>query len=247
VRRYAVLLLSVVLFVDAALFGALIPLLPELKDAHDLGKTEAGLLFGAFAAGALLSGIPAGLIARRVVPRRTVIAGLVFQAAATLAFALVEDPLSLGIARFAQGVGSIVTWTGGLEWIATATPRDRRGQALGTAFGTAIFGFIVGPVIGALARETSTFGVFLGLAVLTLALAVLMSFQPEAPPEEPVPGALPRVLRDERFVAGLWLTCCPRSSSACSTSSQPSTSTTEASERPRSPRSSSAPAPPRRR
>jgi MFS family permease len=120
------LTLGVVLFVDAALFGALIPLLPQLTEAHDLGKTDAGLLFGAFGAGALVSGIPAGLLARRLGARRTVIAGLWLQAAATLAFALADDPATLGAARFAQGVSSVVTWSGGLGWIAAATPRDRR-------------------------------------------------------------------------------------------------------------------------
>ncbi len=201
--------LPAVLFLDAALFGALIPLLPAIRDANELGKTETGLLFGAYAVGALAGGIPAGLLARRVGARRAVVGGLVVLAASTVAFALLESPAALGAARFVQGLSSIVTWSAILGWIAAATPRERRGQALGLAFGVAVFGFITGPALGSLARETSVDGVFLGLGAIAACLAVVVLALPRPPAEAQTPGAARRALSDPRFLAGLWLNLLP--------------------------------------
>lgn len=202
-------LLAVVLFLDAALFGALIPLLPALRDAHDLDKTSAGLLFGAFGAGALAAGIPAGLLAERIGPRRTVVSGLVLLCASSVAFAAAGDPLTLGLARLAQGVSSVATWSGGLAWVAVGAPRERRGQALGAAYGVAVFGFITGPLIGVAAREASIGVVFGSLAAVAGALALLVALNPEPPREHTAPGAIRRVLADPRFLAGLWLNLLP--------------------------------------
>ena len=49
-----------IVFLDAMLFGAIIPLLPAFADDYDLTKLEAGLLLGAYGGGALLGGVPAG-------------------------------------------------------------------------------------------------------------------------------------------------------------------------------------------
>lgn len=199
------MLLAIVLFVDAALFGALIPLLPQLRDAHDLDKTASGLLFGAFGAGALLAGVPTGLLAQRVGPQRAVVIGLAILAGSTLAFAVADDALALGLARLVQGISSVATWSGALAWVAVATPRARRGQALGTAYGIAVFGFITGPVLGAAARETSIGLVFGTLSGVAAGLALLVATSPRPAREASAPGAVHRVLGDPRFLAGLWL------------------------------------------
>ena len=60
VRRLLVLVSSIV-FVDAMLFGTLSPLIPGYAEQYDLSKAGAGVLAGAFGAGALLGGVPGGL------------------------------------------------------------------------------------------------------------------------------------------------------------------------------------------
>jgi MFS family permease len=74
VRRLLVLV-SAIVFVDTMLFGALIPLVPGYVDEFGLSKLQAGLLFGAYGGGALLGGVPGGMIAARVGPR-AVLTGL---------------------------------------------------------------------------------------------------------------------------------------------------------------------------
>ena len=98
-RRLLLLVCSIVL-VDAMLFTALAPLVPGYADEFDLGKAGAGLLVGAFGAGALFGGVPGGLAAARVGPKRAVVLGLLVLSVASFAFALAGGAWTLGLARF---------------------------------------------------------------------------------------------------------------------------------------------------
>ena len=75
--RRLLALVSAIIFVDALLFTALTPLVPLYAEEYDLSKAGAGLLVGAYGAGALLGGIPGGLAALRFGPKRAVVGGLV--------------------------------------------------------------------------------------------------------------------------------------------------------------------------
>lgn len=207
--RRLIVLVSAAIFVDTVLFGAIIPLLPGYADDFELTKLEAGLLLGAYGAGALLAGIPAGLLAHRIGSRALVITGLLALAGASIAFALADDPLALGISRFAQGMASAATWTGALAWVVGGTPRERRGEVLGTVFAFAVLGFIVGPMLGALAHLVGIPVAFSLLAGLVLVLAGVAARSSPAPPDAPSPGAARRALRDAPFVVGLWLALLP--------------------------------------
>jgi len=191
------------------LFGAIIPLLPHFVDRYDLTKLEAGLLLGAYGGGALVGGIPGGLLVGRVGPKRGVLAGLAVLALASLAFALAGGPLALGLARFAQGVSSATTWAAALAWVAVSVERERRGQALGTVFGLAVFGFVVGPMFGAVADLVGIRATFVAIALVAVLLAIAIAAV-EAPAREHArPGAVGRALRDRVFVGGLWLNTLP--------------------------------------
>ena len=207
--RRIVAISGTIVFLDAMLFGAIIPLLPHFADRYDLSKLEAGLLFGAYGGGALLGGIPGGLLVGRVGPKRGVLAGLVVLALASVAFALAGSPLALGVARFAQGVSSATTWAGALAWVAVSVERERRGQALGTVFGLAVFGFVVGPMFGAVADLAGIGGSFVAVALVAAALAAGLALVEAPAREEARAGAIGRALRDRAFVGGLWLNTLP--------------------------------------
>ena len=74
--RRLLLLASAMIFFDVAFFAAIAPLLPKYVDELGLTKAEAGVLSAAYAAGTLLGSLPAGLLASRMGPRKTVIHGL---------------------------------------------------------------------------------------------------------------------------------------------------------------------------
>jgi len=199
----------VVIFVETMLYSALVPLLPDYTHEFGLSKSAAGLLVGAYAAGALVAAIPGGIAAARYGPRRALLIGITIMGIASLGFGFAGDAWTLGIARFAQGVGGSLAWAGALTWLIAASPVNRRGEMLGTAIGSAIFGALLGPAIGALAHHVGPRSVFVGLAGLTAVLAVWTLRTPGAKAEPPRPGAIRRALGEPQIRQALWLMTVP--------------------------------------
>jgi MFS family permease len=138
-----------------------------------------------------------------------VVAGLTLLAIASFAFAAAEGPWALGAARLVQGFSSTTTWAGALAWLTVATPRERRGELIGTAFGAAVFGAILGPMFGAVADAVSVRVSFGVVGVVAAALGVWAATRPAAPPEHQAPEAVSRAFADRRFLGGLWLNTLP--------------------------------------
>jgi len=207
--RRLLALVCVVVFVDTMLFGALVPLLPGFADDFDLSKLQAGVLFASFGAGALFGGIPGGIVAARVGPRRAVVAGLAVLALASIAFALAGSPVALGLARFVQGLSSTMTWAGALAWVTVEASRARRGQTLGTVFGFAVAGAIAGPMFGAVAEAASIRISFAVVGALALLLAAVAAMHPDARAQEAASGGLRAAFADPAFLIGLWLSTLP--------------------------------------
>jgi MFS family permease len=208
VRRLLVLVSSII-FVDALLFTALTPLLPGYVEEFGLSKAGAGLLVGAYGAGALFGGLPGGLAAARFGPKRSVVAGLVLLSFSCFAFAAADSAWALGGARFVQGLSSTATWAGALTWISVSSPSEKRGEVLGTAFGAAIFGAILGPVFGGLADVAGIRLSFSVVGALTLTFAGLAAMSRTSTAGTATLAGLRRALRDERFLGGLWLNMLP--------------------------------------
>ena len=202
-------IVSSAVFVDAALFGAIVPLIPGFADDYDLSKVEAGLLVGAYGGGALLGGIPCGALSSRIGSKNAVVLGLAVLAVSSVAFAFAGSPLALGMARLAQGLSSALTWAGALAWLVADAPPGRRGSVLGTAFSFAIVGFVCGPFIGGVAGLVSIRWTFVACAVVGGALALAAFAQPAARVEERTLGSVRRALHDRAFLAGLWLSLLP--------------------------------------
>jgi MFS family permease len=182
--RPLLLLASVIVFFDVAFYAAIAPLLPDYVSEFGLSHAEAGILAAAYAAGTLLASLPAGFVATRVGPRRTVVAGLLLLGVSSFVFGFGGSIVVLDVARFAQGVSGALIWSGALTWLITTAPAERRGSVIGTALGTAVAGALVGPVLGAVAAEVGTETVFTGVLVTTSILALLAMRLPEAEPPE---------------------------------------------------------------
>jgi MFS family permease len=207
--RRLLLLVSAIIFVDTLLFTALTPLVPSYADEFDLSKAGAGILVGAYGAGALFGGIPGGLAAARWGPKRAVVGSLLLLATASFAFAFADSAVALGLARFVQGTSSTATWAGALTWISVETPRERRGAAIGTTFGAAVAGAVLGPAFGGFAKFAGVEVSFAAVGVIVLGFAGIAALG-RASRREPVSfDGLTRALGDTRFVGGLWLNMLP--------------------------------------
>jgi MFS family permease len=198
-------LVCVVVLVDTSLFAALTPLLPQFAQELSLSSAGAGVLVAAYAAGALLVGVPGGFVVVRLGPRRTVLMGLTLMGVASIGFAFAGSFGALVTARVVQGAGSAFTWSGAFAWLLASTPRDRRGAVIGTAMGAAVFGALLGPVLGALASALSREAVFSGIAVLALVLMAITLRIPDAECETASLRAVRRAFRTNAFLAGLGL------------------------------------------
>ncbi len=208
--RRLLLLVAVLVAVDTMLYAALTPLLPHFAKELGLSKGQAGVLVAAYAAGALVFGLPGGIATARYGPRRAVLVGLTLMGLASLGFAFVGSFWGLFAARFIQGAGSAFTWAGALAWLLAVAPRDRRGELLGTAMGAAVFGALFGPVIGALAAVVGRSIVFVALSGLALLLgAWALRLEDAHAAEGPSTQALGAALRNRRFIAGIALMALP--------------------------------------
>ena len=200
---------SAIVFVDTILYSALTPLLPRYAEDFELSKAGAGALVGAYAAGALVGGLPGGVAAARFGPRAAAVAGLLVVGAASVAFGLAGDPWALGAARVTQGLGSALSWSGALAWLVASAPSGRRAELLGSALGVAIVGAMLGPVVGAVAELTGDVATFAAVAGLCGVLALVSVRLPGAEAEPAGMSTLRAALRGRRLLGGLWLVTLP--------------------------------------
>src|SRR5919202_3309941 len=204
--RRLLVLASAVVLVDTIFFAALTPLLPHYADAFGLSKTAAGVLTAAYAAGGLACALPAGWFTSRAGLRAAVLLGLSLMIGTSVAFGFATSSGALVAARFGQGVGSSLSWNGSLAWLVAATPRERRGQVLGTAMGAAVGGALLGPVLGGAASVFGTRAAFSGVAALGFVLAAWAWVTPAEKPDDPQPmRTMLAALSHRRVVGGLWL------------------------------------------
>jgi MFS family permease len=207
--RRLLLLISAIVLIDTSFYAAITPLLPYYVENEHLTKASAGILAGAYPAGTLLASLPSGAIAARVGPRPLLIAGLALVAVTSVVFGLAHSIVLLDAARFAQGIGGALTWTGGMGWLSGVAPRERRGAMMGTAMAAATGGALLGPVIGAIARGLGTGVTFgaIGVIATGLLLAVLAYPAQDVRPESAA-GSLRAAIRQNAVARGLWIVAC---------------------------------------
>ena len=209
--RRLLLLVASIVFVDTMFFAALTPLLPHYAADLGLDKAGVGVLQAAYPLGAFAGAIPSGVVAARAGPKPTVLVGLVFVAATTVAFGFAEEPWQLVAARFSQGLASAFSWTGALAWLVAAAPAGRRGALIGSAFAAAVGGALFGPVLGGAASVVGPRAAFAVVGIASLALAAWAAAT-EAPRRRAAPQPLSTLVRafgDRRVVLAFWFVVLP--------------------------------------
>jgi MFS family permease len=208
-RRLFVLVAAVIL-VDTMFYAAIVPLLPQYSDDLGLSKTAAGVLSASYAAGTLLAALPSGWLAARIGVRQSMLIGLGLLSVSSLAFAFANSIVVLDAARFAQGLGGACAWTGGLAWLLSVGPRERRGELVGSVLAVAIAGLLLGPVVGGVATVVGPEAVFSGVAVIAVCLFGWVLSTPGVP-TTPVPGlrSVAALILTRPVMLAFWLVALP--------------------------------------
>jgi len=201
-----VVLIRVLLGFESVLYSVLTPVLPHYAHAFVASKPAIGVLAASYPAGMLPGSLLGGWIATRAGVRRTTVVGLLLFTCATVAFGFGSDIVVLDGLRFIQGIACGCIWGGGLAWVIAISPRERRGEVLGSVLASAVFGTLVGPLLGTVAVAAGTGVVFACVGGVSLALTAWTLEHPEPPRAALGAGAPLRVLaRDPRIALGCWL------------------------------------------
>lgn len=177
VTQLDVTIVNVALDAIGQAFGASTAQLQWLVDAYVLAL-----------AAMLLS---AGAIGDRVGPKRAFVWGLVLFGAASAICGLATGPISLVLARAAQGAAGALLIPPSLALIANAAHGDDRGRAAAVGWWTAAGGVSIaaGPVLGGLLVETLGWRwvFFVNLPICLLGAVLTQIVAPTTPPRKATP------------------------------------------------------------
>jgi DHA1 family solute carrier family 18 vesicular amine transporter 1/2 len=172
--RRITLAVGLLMFVDAALYLAVIPLLPQYVDRFGLSTFGAAVVIAAYPLSVPLVSLGCVVFVPRIGARRITLASAALMSVATVIFAWAPNAAVLIAARFVQGLASGSIWTGSMAWVTDNAPEGRRGRESGIVMGMLSAGSIAGPAVGALAAWAGQ-GVAFGLVAAVSLVGVLLA------------------------------------------------------------------------
>jgi MFS family permease len=167
---------GLVMFVDAALYLAVLPLLPHYVDRFGLSTFEAAVVIAAYPISVPLVSLGCIALVPRFGARRITLASAGLMTVATVIFAAAPNADVLIAARLVQGLASGSIWTGSMAWVTDNAPEGRRGRESGIVMGMLSAGSIAGPAVGGLADwagEGVGFGLVAAVSLVSVVLAGL--------------------------------------------------------------------------
>lgn len=196
-RRLAPIIYAV-LFFDAFLMFAIVPLLPDYARELALSKAESGVVIGVYSGIVLVTALPIGRLSDRLGARRLTVAGVVLLAVSTALVALSQSFEMLLAARAGQGLSSAISWTAALAWLSADAGSRNRPRQLANAMSAGSLGVLMGPVVtGPMATALGIRAPFVVFAVVAAVLALAASL-----PSETRGGEHSEVGMRELFVLG---------------------------------------------
>lgn len=172
----------------------MLPVLPRyVKGPLDAGNVAVGVVIGAYAITGLIGRPFAGRLADVRGRRPAVILGSLLASIAGLLYLVPAGLPGLIVARLVLGAGEGMVFTAGSAWIVDLAPPERRGRVIGL-YGLAVWGGLsLGPPIGALLLQISSYQLVWGFAAAAPLVGALVALRlPDAfrPPASAAQGPL---------------------------------------------------------
>jgi MFS transporter, DHA1 family, solute carrier family 18 (vesicular amine transporter), member 1/2 len=177
-HRRITLGVGLAMFVDAALYLAVLPLQPHYAERFHLSTFGVAIVLAAYPAASPLIALACIPLAPRLGGRRIAIASGIVMTISTIVFAFAPNAPTLVVARFLQGVASGTVWTSSMAWVTHNAPPDRRGRESGIVMGLLSAGSIAGPLVGAFAAWAGTRPAFLSVAAISALSLVVTALAP---------------------------------------------------------------------
>ena len=158
--------------------GATLPVLPRyVTGPLGGGEVEVGIVTGAFAITGLACRPLAGHLADRRGRRRVVVWGTLATAVSGLLLFVPAGVPGLIVSRLFLGAGEGAVYTAGSAWIVDLAPPDRRGRVIGL-YGLAIWGGLaLGPPLGELILQASSYEMVWAFATAAPLLGALVAIR----------------------------------------------------------------------
>lgn len=134
------------LFMTAS--SLLIPVLPLFAGEFDIPYTVIGILLSADKIGMLAGDLPAGMFARRLGVKRTMLIGILLAGCSIAALSWSVSIFDTFLYLFISGFGTSLYAVTRHHWITETIPMDQRGRALSLMGGVFRLGRFIGPIIG---------------------------------------------------------------------------------------------------
>ncbi len=176
---------------------------PDLMRDLSISAESMGIVTGAFFLAFAAVQLPCGVLLDRFGPRRVMSSLLLLAAAGSVVFSLSDAPPGLAAGRALMGVGCSAGLMGAMVVFARWFPADRFSTLAAMIFAIGGLGNLVATTpLAAVSQGIGWRGAFLGMAVVTLAMAALLgTVLRDAPPGHPALHRKPESPRE--ILAGL--------------------------------------------
>ncbi len=169
-------LLAISLSVCAAYIGLgmIVPIRVLYAESHGASIAIIGAMASAYLISNFLFQYPSGWLADRVGRKPLMIASLLGQAAFSIVYLFISDPLLFVALRFAEGIVAAAFLPSARALLADVISGEQRGEAYGIFGAFFNMGFLFGPALGGLIAGLGYTPPFIGAALFRLVAVVLV-------------------------------------------------------------------------
>lgn len=169
-------LLSVSLAVCAAYIGIgmIVPVRVLYAESQGASLAIIGAMASAYMISNFIFQYPSGWLADRWGRKQMMVLSLLVQAALSLIYLFVSDPLLFVVLRFAEGIAAAAFLPSARALITDSIPSEKRGEAFGIFGAFFNAGFLFGPAIGGLLAGTGYASAFIGAVIFRVVALIVV-------------------------------------------------------------------------